>query len=157
MPSTGTRRMSLTNFCGAKDWFTKAARLRLLDRQLTPQCENGIPLDNHSIGPEFTPQFSAALRNLASVQAAFAQALAPIRRERTVRRTSHWVFRDAVTGREIARDKIGIFTRRSNCNTCRMKVFKHPKIRTYTSDILFSVKNGEVVVLDLHHASGSRS
>src|SRR5258708_13295595 len=114
MPSTGTRRMSLTNFCGAKDWFTKAARLRLLDRQLTPQCENGIPLDDHSVGPEFTPQFSAALRDLASVQTVFTQALAPIRRERTVGRTGHCIFRDAVAGRALTRDQIAIFTRASN-------------------------------------------
>ena len=83
---------------------------------------------------QFTPEFTAALRQLAGVKLRFVQALRPVRSQRAVRRTGYWIFGHAIAGLEIARDEIRMVSGCGDRYDERMELFEAHEIGTHVLD-----------------------
>ncbi len=83
---------------------------------------------------QFTPEFTAALRQLAGVKLRFVQAPRPVRSQGAVQGTGYWIFGHAVAGLEIARDEIRMVSGCGDGCDERMELFEAHEIGTHVLD-----------------------
>src|SRR5271154_4788150 len=109
---------------GRCDFWQVLLRSSTRDHQLASQSQHCFSFYNHAIVLEFAPHLSAPFRDLTRMQARLTESLSPIWRERTVRRASHRIFRNAITWSEVTRDEIGPAARSCDRDSRRMKRLK---------------------------------